>query len=72
MYWEPAKYVAKMRALAAGAPATLFNINLDASHSGASARYDYLREIVFDCAWVLGVWVANGKQLRPSMILGAS
>ena len=54
MYWEPAKYVAKMRALNAGAPATLFKINLDAGHGGASGRYDYLREIAFDYAWVLG------------------
>ena len=53
MYWEPAKYVAKMRALNAGAPATLFKINLDAGHGGASGRYDYLREIAFDYAWVL-------------------
>jgi oligopeptidase B len=54
MYWEPAKYVAKQRALNAGAPATLFKINLDAGHGGASGRYDYLREIAFDYAWVLG------------------
>ena len=54
MYWEPAKYVAKMRALTAGAPATLFKVNLDAGHGGASGRYDYLREIAFDYAWVLG------------------
>jgi oligopeptidase B len=53
MYWEPAKHVAKMRALNAGAPATLFKINLDAGHGGASGRYDYLREIAFDYAWVL-------------------
>ena len=53
MYWEPAKYVAKQRALNASAPATLFKINLDAGHGGASGRYDYLREIAFDCAWVL-------------------
>jgi len=54
MYWEPAKYVAKQRALNAGAPATLFKINLDAGHGGASGRYDGLREIAFDYAWVLG------------------
>jgi oligopeptidase B len=53
MYWEPAKYVAKQRALTAGAPATLFKINLDAGHGGASGRYDYLREIAFEYAWVL-------------------
>jgi len=29
------------------------HINLDAGHGGASGRYDYLREIAFDYAWVL-------------------
>jgi oligopeptidase B len=53
MYWEPAKWVAKLRALNAGAPSALFKINLDAGHGGASGRYDYLREIAFDYAWVL-------------------
>jgi protease II len=43
----------KIRALNAGAPATCFKINLDAGHGGASGRYDYLREIAFDYAWVL-------------------
>jgi len=53
MYWEPAKWVARLRALNAGAPATLFKINMDAGHGGASGRYDYLREIALDYAWVL-------------------
>ena len=43
----------KIRALNAGAPATCFRINLDAGLGGASGRYDYLREIAFDYAWVL-------------------
>jgi oligopeptidase B len=42
-----------MRALTAGAPATLFKINLDTGHGGAFGRYDYLREIAFDYAWTL-------------------
>jgi oligopeptidase B len=46
--------VAKMRALTAGAPATLFKFNLDARHGGASGRYYRLREIAFDYAWLLG------------------
>jgi oligopeptidase B len=32
----------------------LFKINMAAGHGGASGRYDYLREIAFDYAWVLG------------------
>jgi oligopeptidase B len=53
MYWEPAKYVARLRAHAPETPA-LFKINMAAGHGGASGRYDYLREIAFDYAWLLG------------------
>ena len=52
MYWEPAKYVAKMRDVA---PQTsvVFKINMAAGHGGASGRYDYLREAAFDYAYIL-------------------
>jgi len=53
MYWEPAKYVARMRARSPET-AALFKINMAAGHGGASGRYDYLREIAFDYAWILG------------------
>ncbi len=54
MYWEPAKYVAKLRALTPGAAAELlFKINLAVGHGGASGRYDALRDLAFDYAWVL-------------------
>jgi oligopeptidase B len=54
MYWEPAKWIAKLRALNEGAESALFKINMDAGHGGASGRYDYLREIALDYAWLLG------------------
>jgi oligopeptidase B len=52
MYWEPAKYVAKMRHVS---PQTsvVFKINMAAGHGGASGRYDYLREIAFDYSYIL-------------------
>jgi len=52
MYWEPAKYVAKLRALNPDAR-VLFKINMAAGHGGASGRYDYLREVAFDYAFLL-------------------
>jgi oligopeptidase B len=52
MYWEPAKYVAKLRHVAPATP-LLFKINMAAGHGGASGRYDYLREIAFDYAYIL-------------------
>jgi len=53
MYWEPAKYVAKLRAVKVGDAPVLFKINLAVGHGGASGRYDALRELAFDYAFVL-------------------
>jgi oligopeptidase B len=53
MYWEPAKYVARLRALKTDDRPLLFKINLEAGHGGASGRYDHLREIAFDYAFIL-------------------
>jgi oligopeptidase B len=54
MYWEPAKYVAKLRTLKTDANPLLLKTNLDAGHGGSSGRYDFLREVAFDYAFVLG------------------
>jgi len=53
MYWEPAKYVAKLRALKTDAHPLLLVTNMQAGHGGASGRYDYLKEIAFDYAFLL-------------------
>ncbi|MGA8632526.1 MAG: S9 family peptidase [Terracidiphilus sp.] len=53
MYWEPAKYVAKLRTLKTDAHPLLLVTNMQAGHGGASGRYDYLREIALDYAFVL-------------------
>jgi oligopeptidase B len=53
MYWEPAKYVAKLRTLKTNQTPLLLHINMDAGHGGASGRYDYLKEIAFDYAFLL-------------------
>ncbi len=53
MYWEPAKYVAKLRTLKADTNALLLKTNMGAGHGGASGRYDYLREIALDYAFLL-------------------
>jgi len=55
MYWEPSKYVAKMRALRTDHNILIFKVNLSpAGHGGASGRYDRLHEAAFDYAWILG------------------
>jgi oligopeptidase B len=53
MYWEPAKYVAKLRTLKTNETPLLLHVNMDAGHGGASGRYDYLKEIAFDYAFLL-------------------
>jgi oligopeptidase B len=53
MYWEPAKYVARLRTLKTNDTPLLLHINMDAGHGGASGRYDYLKEIAFDYAFLL-------------------
>jgi oligopeptidase B len=55
MYWEPAKYVAKMRALRTDHNILILKTNLSpAGHGGASGRYDRLHEAAFDYAYILG------------------
>jgi oligopeptidase B len=53
MYWEPAKYVAKLRTLKTDKNPLLLVTNMKAGHGGASGRYDYLKEIAFDYAFTL-------------------
>ena len=53
-YWEPAKYVAKMRALRTDHNTLILKTNMDpAGHGGASGRYDRLHETAFDYAYFL-------------------
>jgi oligopeptidase B len=53
MYHEPAKYVAKLRVLKTDKNPLIFVTNMGAGHGGASGRYDRLREIALDYAFML-------------------
>ena len=54
MYWEPAKYVAKLRTLKADANPLLLKTKMQpAGHGGASGRYDALKDRAFEVAWML-------------------
>ena len=54
MYWEPAKYVAKLRTLKTDANPLLLKMKMEpAGHGGASGRYDALRDKAFEMAWML-------------------
>ncbi len=54
-YWEPAKYTAKLRALKTDNNKLFFKINMSAGHSGASGRYDYLKELAFEYCIMLAM-----------------
>ncbi|WIL19360.1 S9 family peptidase [Geothrix sp.] len=54
MYWEPAKYVAKLRTLKTDNNPLLLKIKMEpAGHGGASGRYDALKDKAFETAWML-------------------
>ena len=53
MYWEPAKYVAKLRTLKTDDRPLLLKCNMGAGHGGASGRYDRLKEVSFEYAWLM-------------------
>jgi oligopeptidase B len=52
-YWEPAKWTAKLRALKTDGNRLLLKTNMGAGHGGASGRYDALKELAFDYAFIL-------------------
>jgi oligopeptidase B len=52
-YWEPAKYVARLRELKTDQNDLFLYTNLDAGHGGASGRFDRLREVALKFAFVL-------------------
>ena len=56
-YWEPAKWVARLREMTAGEAPILLKINMDAGHGGASGRFDFLKEIALDYAFA--VWAID-------------
>jgi oligopeptidase B len=52
-YWEPAKWVAKLRANKVGDGELLLRTNMGAGHGGSSGRYDWMREWALEYAVVL-------------------
>jgi oligopeptidase B len=54
MYWEPAKYVARLRTLKTDSQPLFLKIKMEPSgHGGASGRYDRLKDAAFEFAWIL-------------------
>jgi oligopeptidase B len=57
-YWEPAKWVARLRQLKTDDNLIVFRTNMDAGHAGASGRFDRLREVAL--AYAFAIRIANG------------
>jgi oligopeptidase B len=56
-YWEPEKWIAKLREFSTGDAPMLLKINMEAGHGGASGRFDFLKEIALDYAFA--VWALD-------------
>lgn len=57
-YWEPAKWVARLRPASTSGRPILLKMNMEAGHSGASGRFDELRETALDYAFA--IWAVGG------------
>jgi oligopeptidase B len=66
MYWEGAKFTARLREHKTDRNPLLLKVNFGAGHGGASGRYDALRETAFNWAFVL--WQVGRDRLdRPTI-----
>jgi oligopeptidase B len=66
MYWEPAKYVARLRAMKTDKNPLVFKVNMAGGHGGSSGRYDRIRETAFDYAFLFKTLGVPGEIKRPS------
>jgi oligopeptidase B len=54
-YWEPAKWTAKLRANNTDNNIIILKTNMEAGHMGASGRYDYLKDVAFEYAFIFDI-----------------
>ncbi len=56
-YWEPAKFVAKLRDMKLDDNILLLKTNMDSGHQGASGRFDYLKEVAEDLSFIFKIFM---------------
>ncbi len=64
-YWEPAKWVARLRAHTTGEAPILLKINMEAGHGGASGRFDFLKEVALDYAFAIWAVERGWRRAAP-------
>ena len=55
LYWEPAKWIARLRHLRTDRRLIAFRTNLDAGHAGAAGRFDRLKEVALAYAFAIKI-----------------
>lgn len=63
-YFEPAKYVARLRDLKTDKNVLLFRTNMTGSHGGSSGRFKRLEERALEYSWMMGLLGMDGSEVR--------
>jgi oligopeptidase B len=63
-YWEPAKWVARLREVKTDSNPVMLHINMDAGHGGATGRFDRLQEVALTYSFILR---SLGKHEEPTL-----
>ena len=60
-WWEPEKWIARLRERTTSGNPVLLKINMEAGHGGASGRFDFLKEIALDYAFAIWALETEGR-----------
>ena len=63
-YFEPAKYVARLRDLKTDKNVLLFKTNMTGSHGGSSGRFERLKERALEYSWMMGLLGMDGSLVK--------